>query len=505
MEPPNLVFFSWFFLRSQYSSSTRRPYDPVANSTSWHVGRALWSSAHLVPLLGTFRTVPSCGQQKQDLIVPHYSTTVPIYQVHSCCRVNTNNGDIFRLHWPLDPVAHMLMMPASSWPSSSKSSWTWGPTALRWRKESQKHPKCHVQIISHVMNILYMIIWCTLGLCYLWKYCIVVYVVYFPESVWAKGSSKSGGLLYSFTCSPSHPYIFTYSHLHIFTNSHLHIFTSSYLHILTSSHLHIFSSSHLHIFFLSWHLHIFTSSHLHIFFLSSHFHIFTSSHLHIFTSSLLHIFTSSHLHIFTSSHLHLHTFTSSHLHIFFLSSHLLLILTSSHLLIFTSSFLHIFTSSHLLLIFTSSHLHIFTSSSYLHIFTSSHLHIFTSSHLHFHIFTSLSSHFLIFTSSSYLHIFTSSNLLLIFTSSHLHTSSHLSLSLSVSVSVSLALCHGLSPSCSFLLQGRRQCRPGATIWPPFRRKWGSSVKNWWLFATLVGPAATVSHEKRSKCQKLTKN
>jgi len=141
---PESGFFSWFFLRSQYSSSTRRPYDPVANSTSWHVGRALWSSAHLVPLLGTFRTVPSCGQQKQDLIVPQYSTTVPIYQVHSCCRVNTNNGDIFRLHWPLDPVAHMLMMPASSWPSSSKSSWTWGPTTLRWRKESQKHPKYHV-------------------------------------------------------------------------------------------------------------------------------------------------------------------------------------------------------------------------------------------------------------------------------------------------------------------------------------------------------------------------
>ena len=68
---PESGFFSWFFLRSQYSSSTRRPYDPVANSTSWHVGRALWSSAHLVPLLGTFRTVPSCGQQKQDLIVPH--------------------------------------------------------------------------------------------------------------------------------------------------------------------------------------------------------------------------------------------------------------------------------------------------------------------------------------------------------------------------------------------------------------------------------------------------
>ena len=299
-----------------------------------------------------------------------------------------------------------------------------------------KSPKNIQNIMSRSYHISWTYcIWCTVGFCYLWKYFIVVY---FPESVWAKGSSQSGGLLYIFTCSPSHPYIFTYSHVLSFTSSQTHTFTSSHLLTFTYSHNHIFTSSHLHIF---------TSSHLHIFTSSSYLHIFTSSHLLlIFTSSHLLIFTSSHLHIFFLSS-HLHIFTSSHLHIFFLSSHL-----------------HIFTSSHLLLIFTSSHLHIFTS-------------------------------------SSYLHIFTSSNLLIIFTSSHLHTSSHLSLSLSVSVSVSLALCHGLSPSCSFLFQGRRQCRPGATIWPPFRRKWGSSVKNWWFFATLVGPAATVSHEKRSKCQK----
>ena len=147
----------------------------------------------------------------------------------------------------------------------------------------------------------------------------------FPESVWAQGSSNSGGL----------SNIFSSSHLLIFTSSHLHIFSSSHLLIFTSSHLHIFSSSHPHIF-TSLHLHIFSSSH------SSHLHVFTSSHLHICSSSRLLIFTSSHLHICSSSHLLI--FTSSHLHI----------LTSSHLLIFTSSHLHILTSSHLL-IFTSSH------------------------------------------------------------------------------------------------------------------------------------------------------
>ena len=63
-----------------------------------------------------------------------------------------------------------------------------------------------------------------------------------PESVCAKGSFNSGGLLYIFTCS----------HLH-------HIFSSSHLLILTSSHLHIQTSAHLQIF------HIFTSSRLLIF------------------------------------------------------------------------------------------------------------------------------------------------------------------------------------------------------------------------------------------------
>ena len=166
---------------------------------------------------------------------------------------------------------------------------------------------------------------------------------FFPESVWAKGSSNSGGLS------------------NIFTSSHPHIFTFSHLHILTSSHLFIFSSSHLHIFSSPSHLLIVSSSHL---------LIFTSSHLHICSSSHLHIFTSAHLHIFSSSHLHI--FTSSHLHIFS-SCPLGLLPSSSHLLILTSSHLHIFI--------TSSHPHILTSP-HPHILTSSHLHILTSSHLH---------------------------------------------------------------------------------------------------------------------------
>ena len=49
--------------------------------------------------------------------------------------------------------------------------------------------------------------------------------VIFPEGVWAKGSSNSGGMIY----------IFTSSHLLIVTSTHI-IFTSSHLHIL-SSHL----------------------------------------------------------------------------------------------------------------------------------------------------------------------------------------------------------------------------------------------------------------------------
>ena len=133
--------------------------------------------------------------------------------------------------------------------------------------------------------------------------------IFFPESVWAKGSSNSGGL----------SNIFTYSHLHI-TSSSLYIFPSSHLHTCSSSHLLIFTSVHLH--------------------------ICSSSHLFIFTSCHLHILTSSHLHICSSSHLHIFTFSLALLLFCPLASSRLQ-LTSSHLLIFTSSHLHIFTSSHL--------------------------------------------------------------------------------------------------------------------------------------------------------------
>ena len=129
---------------------------------------------------------------------------------------------------------------------------------------------------------------------------------FFPESVWAEGSSNSRGLS---------------SHL-VITSSHLLIFSSSLT--ITSSHLlifHIFSSSHL-----------LTSSHLHIF---SHLLILTSSH--IFSSS--HIFAS-----YIFSHLHI----CFHLHIF------------SHLLIFTSA--HIFSSSHIFSLVPSCSLALLPSS-----------------------------------------------------------------------------------------------------------------------------------------------
>ena len=264
---------------------------------------------------------------------------------------------------------------------------------------------------------------------------------FFSESVWAKGSSNSGGLLYTSSN--------IFKHLHIFSSSHFLIFSSSHLLIFTSSHLLIFTSSHLQLLiFTSAHLHTFSSSHL-LIFTSSHLHIFSSSHLLIFSSSHLLIFSSSHLLIFTSSHLHIFSSSTSHLHI----------CSSSHLLIFTSSHLHIFSSSHLL-IFTSSHLHIF-SSSHLLIFTSAHLHTFSSSHLL---------------------IFTSSHLqLLIFTSAHLHTfsSSHL-----LSLGLLLSWCLALLPSCPLLS-------------PSFlflSKAWGS--------ANEAPQNATLSHEMKFDRQKL---
>ena len=73
---------------------------------------------------------------------------------------------------------------------------------------------------------------------------------HFLSWIWARGSSNSGGLLYIFTSSHLHIFLF-----HIYTG-HLHIFASS------SSHLHTFTCAHLHTssLFLSSHLPIFTSS-----------------------------------------------------------------------------------------------------------------------------------------------------------------------------------------------------------------------------------------------------
>ena len=129
---------------------------------------------------------------------------------------------------------------------------------------------------------------------------------FFPESVWAQGSSNSGGLYLIF--SSSHLLIFTPSHLHTFSSSHLLIFTPSHLHICSSSHLLIITPSHLHTFSSS-HLLIFTSAH----------HTFSSSHLLIFTSAHLHICSSSHLLIFTSAHLHIFTSSLSPFSLLFLS------------------------------------------------------------------------------------------------------------------------------------------------------------------------------------------
>ena len=77
----------------------------------------------------------------------------------------------------------------------------------------------------------------------------------FPESVWAKGSSNSGGLFYICTSSHLHLHVYT-DHLHISASSHPQICATSHI---VSPHLLIFSFSHLHR--SSSHLHIFTSSH----------------------------------------------------------------------------------------------------------------------------------------------------------------------------------------------------------------------------------------------------
>ena len=174
---------------------------------------------------------------------------------------------------------------------------SWSTSHFRiWGSNKILYFKCITLVIYGFLFVMQM------------KYNILV----IPESVWAQGSSNSGG-------SVKHLLIFTSSHLHIFSLSL--IFSSSHLLIFTSSHLHTFSSSHL-LIFTSSHLHIFSSSHLLLIFSSSHLLISSSSHIHIFSSSHLLIFTSSHLHIFSSSHLHIfsHLLTSSHIF-----SHLLLL------------------------------------------------------------------------------------------------------------------------------------------------------------------------------------
>ena len=84
----------------------------------------------------------------------------------------------------------------------------------------------------------------------------VISVISFPESVWAKGSSRGGLYFHHIIFSSSHPLIFTSAHI-IFSSSHLLFFTSAHI-IFTSFHVHI-CTCHLHIC-ASSHLLIFTSS-----------------------------------------------------------------------------------------------------------------------------------------------------------------------------------------------------------------------------------------------------
>ena len=169
------------------------------------------------------------------------------------------DGDVLRDHPAMEAMAHVQ---ATQHSRAVARSFGWGWNSWIWS-------------FHHV---------CGFRFAHFFRF-EVSQIRFFPESVWAQGSSNSGGLYL----------IFSTSHLLIFTSSHLHTFSSSHLLIFTSSHLQIFSPSHLLIF---------TSSHL---------HIFSSSHLFIFTSAHLHIFLSSHLLIFTSAHLHISIFTYSHL------------------------------------------------------------------------------------------------------------------------------------------------------------------------------------------------
>ena len=167
---------------------------------------------------------------------------------------------------------------------------------------------------------------------------------FFPESVWAQGSSNSGGLYLTFS------------------SSHLLIITSAHPHICSSSHLLSHLLSHLFIFISSLTSSLICSS----FFISSLTSSLTSAHLHICSSSHLLSHLLSHLFIFISS------LTSSLICSSFFISSLTSSLTSAHLHICSSSHLLIFTSS-LTSSLTSAHLHTFS-----HIFSPSHLLSFLS-------------------------------------------------------------------------------------------------------------------------------
>ena len=227
---------------------------------------------------------------------------------------------------------------------------------------------------------------------------------FFPESIWAKGSSKRRRDLHIKDI---------FSHL-LASDIFLHLLTSDIFSHLTSSHIsHLLTSSHI------WHL---LTSHIFSHLTSSH--IFTSDIFsHLTSSRIWHLLTS---HIFShllTTHVFLHP-TSSHIFSHLTSSHIWHLLTSDIFSHLTSS--HIFshlTSSHIPHLLTShifSHLHIWhllTSDIFSHL-TSSHIsHLLTSSYNSCLLTSHIFSHLL--TSDIFSHL-TSSHI------SHLLTSSHLS-------------------------------------------------------------------------------
>ena len=172
--------------------------------------------------------------------------------------------------------------------------------------------------------------------------------------------------------------------------------------------------------------------------------------------------------------------------------------------------------------YTSYHLHIFSSSPSAHIiFASSHLLSLPLSPLSLSLSLSL---------SLCLSLPPPSLSLSLSLPLSLSPSLSLSLSLSLFLSLSFSLPLPLSLTVSLLLLFSLKAAGGADEAPrnghlfarnevrssktdrvlrlclvrrqPFRTKWGSILKSWRFFATLVGPAATVSHEMRFDCEKL---